>query len=346
MAATILVGNGLGKAIDSNHFDLRTGLEVSWNSFDEAAQRIISLGQGQPLTSEDDLESHQELMTACRNLVSFGDENTNINWLSDEGVQFPDIYQNFIYRTAKHYFDYASGEAINEFIDNFDSLRNKLSQDNDVVHIATLNYDKLLYGALIDREILAGYRNFGLVDGFHVWDSGFSSDNLRRTHCNFGWYLHLHGSPVFYTENNQVNKVMLTEGIPDNPVNNGRVHDHIVLAQTEKKPEIIANSILLQTYGDFFNRALNQSDQLHIVGYGGGDKHVNAAIQQWVLDKKRARDSIHIFVAVRIGSQKSEEDWRRILVPNNVTQDDSFLNFKIVECESVIKYDFGINQDE
>jgi hypothetical protein len=62
-------------------------------------------------------------------------------------------------------------------------------------HVATLNYDKLLYEEFINAGICSGFSG-QLVDGFT--SSGFDSSNLVRLYGrNFGYYMHLHGSPLF-----------------------------------------------------------------------------------------------------------------------------------------------------
>lgn len=38
MKSTLIVGNGLGMALDPNHFNLQTGLAAAWNSFNEEEQ--------------------------------------------------------------------------------------------------------------------------------------------------------------------------------------------------------------------------------------------------------------------------------------------------------------------
>jgi hypothetical protein len=43
-------------------------------------------------------------------------------------------------------------------------------------HVATLNYDKLLYGAFLDAGLMADYFNTTLVDG--MMEDGFSSETM------------------------------------------------------------------------------------------------------------------------------------------------------------------------
>jgi len=71
-------------------------------------------------------------------------------------------------------------------------------------HVATLNYDKLLYQSLIENEILSGFDGT-LVDG--MLNRGFDEKALERRYGkDFGYYLHLHGSPLFYEHRGNVRK--------------------------------------------------------------------------------------------------------------------------------------------
>ncbi len=44
MTSTLIVGNGLGMALDPNHFNLQTGLTTAWNNFSDEEKYLISLG--------------------------------------------------------------------------------------------------------------------------------------------------------------------------------------------------------------------------------------------------------------------------------------------------------------
>ncbi len=148
--------------------------------------------------------------------------------------------------------------------------------DNHIVNIATLNYDKLLYSALLDRNVFQGY-NGSLVDGFH--STGFKPKNLeRRNEHEFGWYLHLHGSPLYYSNENGIFKSHITDPLQNTPQHQ---RNHFVLTHSTLKPEIITKSMLLSAYWDFFNIALNESNTLILFGYGGEDRHINQAVMNW-----------------------------------------------------------------
>lgn len=180
-------------------------------------------------------------------------------------------------------------------------------------HIATLNYDKLLYAPLINRHILEEYHNGGLVDGFYE-TGGFNPDHLFRTHHKFGWYLHLHGSPLFYTKGNIVNKCKIGE-LPDSSASDDTLHNHIVLADTKIKPEIISNSKLLGTYFMFFRDALDESDELYLIGYSGADEHVNFEIKNCINNKSQKNRKFNIHIIEWQRSNHDDSFWIDRLFP-------------------------------
>ena len=334
MISTIIFGNGIGMELDPNYFLLETGLRTAWDSFSENEKRIISLGSNtMPASKEGELERHHVIMTACQKLITH--ENNNLLWLSPEGKDFPNLYQNFIYKTAKHFFDYR-GSLPSNFIDGLI----KHIGNNNRCNIATLNYDKLLYKPLIDRQILSGYQDDGLVDGIHNVASGFSPENLLRIYYNFGWYLHLHGSPVFRTSGTTINKSNLNS-LPTNAVENDAAHNHIVLAKTDQKPEIISNSVLLGAYFEFFTYALYESDALYIIGYNGLDKHVNFEIKKWVSTKVNKGVKSTIKIIERKDSGHKEDFWVTQLLPerrrDNINQ---YIIIQLEQLPSILDYGF------
>ena len=118
------------------------------------------------------------------------------------------------------------------------------------------------------------YKTTKLVDG--MIKKGFSNDSLVRKYSNkFGYYLHLHGSPLFYSKENHYKKHprnWLAEGknIPSN---------HIVLTHFSKKTSVIAASEILSTYWDLLSFAINESSEIILFGYSGLDKHLNQLLK-------------------------------------------------------------------
>src|SRR5690606_1730386 len=145
----LIFGNGLGMAIDANHYSLTNALNTVW--------------------SDDTLWNN----TVHRD-----------HWLSNYGQEFTAATQEYIHTVASYLFDSSNTLPINFKNALIDFIKNTNS------HVATLNYDKLLYDEFIKEEICKGYSGY-LVDGFY--DTGFKPSNIERHfRRNFGYYMHLH----------------------------------------------------------------------------------------------------------------------------------------------------------
>ena len=163
------------------------------------------------------------------------------HWLTKYGQNFPDITSKYFHKVATNLHLY-NGQLPDEFIVPLVDFINKTRS-----HVATLNYDKLLYDAFLDKDIVCGnYYSTKLVDG--MIHSGFSSDTLERQFGNsFGYYLHLHGSPLFYENNGYFGKHSRSflEG------SNSFPSKHIVLTHVRRKIAVISASPTLSTYWSF-----------------------------------------------------------------------------------------------
>lgn len=157
-------------------------------------------------------------------------------------------------------------------------------------HVAVLNYDNLLYDAFTNTGVLSGYRG-ALIDGFHR--AGFDKENLDRLNPKkLGWYLHLHGSPLFIGNR----KLMGDERwflVPDEK-------SHIVLTHVEHKPLVIASSSILSEYWSRLPKALKEADKVIIFGYSGCDIHLNEIVANSCPDKD-------IYIIEWMGSGAIEE---------------------------------------
>lgn len=267
---TIIIGNGLGMALDPHFFALDTAIDNTWNSgcLSTAQQQQIQAcisahGVNDRPHGEDHLDILQVAVVACQFLNQIS--TPNVTWLTNDGQIFPEAIGKFITSTAWHFHHY-QGAIPASF---FDSLAAYLR--NTESHIATLNYDNILYQSLIDRNILDGY-NGHLVDGFYM-STGFNANNLkRRQNRTFGYYLHLHGSPLFINNGNmpvKQSQATKNEDIPS---------PHIVLTHVQHKKSVIASSNLLSTYWQFLELGLQESDKIIVFGYSGYDTHLNQVI--------------------------------------------------------------------
>lgn len=254
---TLLFGNGLGRSLAPAYFPLEMGIRSVWgdenilNEDDKnAILQCLPDGEDGPRpmpSSEDELAALQKVVTACK-LIGEVEEDNPI-WLTEQGRAFPKIIDNFIARVAYYFHNCAETtedyqkciEGVSRFVMKYYS------------HIATLNYDNLLYQPLIDSGVLSGYSGH-LLDGFTSLK--FDESNLVRHRKELGWYLHLHGSPLFYDHGNSVKKYRQSN-LAGSFENENVAHRHIVLTHTTLKPEIISGSSLLASYWEFFGKALD-----------------------------------------------------------------------------------------
>lgn len=268
----VIFGNGLGMALNPQAFSLDRAIGGVWDFTDVLSDEQKHLictclpddRAGRP-QGEDELETLQVALSACDVLVGIPD--ARIHWLSEQGQQFPIAVRKLIYNTARQF--HQSGEELpDQFLEPFCEF---IQQTNS--HVGTLNYDNLLYQPMIDRGILQGY-NGSLVDGFH--DAGFDKENLERRCGNrFGYYLHLHGSPLFVDRRRRTIKLRqfaLAE-------QTDTVSSHIVLTHFEHKIAVISASDVLLSYWQLLAEAIDESEEVILFGYSGADIHLNLMLK-------------------------------------------------------------------
>ena len=191
-------------------------------------------------------------------------ERNDVRWLTDTSRELPLAFRRFVHAVAVYFHE--SGEHLP--IAFMEPLANYIDKTRS--HIAVLNYDNLLYDGLKSFDLLRGYQG-ALIDGF--WRStGFQTSNLDRHSGSdrLGWYLHLHGSPLFV--GNQ--KIMGTGRDFLDPTE----ESHIVLTHVRHKPSIIDSSHILSEYWKRLNRALDEAEHVVLFGYSGEDLHLNEKI--------------------------------------------------------------------
>ena len=195
----IIFGNGLGLAINSDFFQLESAIENLWNS------AILSDIEKQSIThclknkssryprGEEEMDLFYLVEICCNFLHQRSDEEKI--WLTSIGQNFSIIAKKFIYNVARSFI--VNSPSLPQFFLN--NLYNYIRSEN--THIATLNYDSLLYGPFCRDKICYGYDGH-LVDG--VLNSGFDIENLQRKYDKiFNYYLHLHGSPLFINDDEE-----------------------------------------------------------------------------------------------------------------------------------------------
>lgn len=275
----VIFGNGLGMAVDSVHFSLQPALEEIWQRdgfLSEQQKQLIQrcLGREGAPNGEHELDTLHLAITYCKSLNAIGDGD--VHWLNDDGKKFPEITAKYIHKVATRLHNYNGGlpDGFEKSLVAF--VRNTKS------HIATLNYDKLLYNSFIDNKLFGSYYDTALVDG--MVGSGFSAEALERQNNNdFGYYLHLHGSPLFYNDGESVKKLKrdnLTLDIDE-------ASEHIVLTHVKHKPSVIAGSKVLSIYWAYLETALLEVDELIVFGYSGLDIHLNRLLKIYLNNNQK-----------------------------------------------------------
>lgn len=273
----VIVGNGIGLALDPITFSLENGLKSVWNNTahlsNEHKNLILSAIEGTtkqvPPEGEDQLDELQVAIIATEFLSNF--EVNGTSWISEDAKKLPVAFRKFIHEVALHF--HRTGKALpKEFLTPFARFIKKTKS-----HVVTLNYDNLLYDGFKLEKVLDGY-NGTLIDGFWA-TTGFDEEHLIRHNVKrHGWYMHLHGSPLFV--GNQ--KVMRAERFILDP----EEKSHIVLTHVEHKPLIIGSSHILSAYWRRLEKAFEESNRIILFGYSGKDKHLNNQIKLWKEEKE------------------------------------------------------------
>ncbi|MEX1668371.1 hypothetical protein AB4876_05575 [Zhongshania guokunii] len=267
---TIIVGNGLSLAHDHEHFLLPNAIQHVWHTpgilLDDEKRCILQClerDDGNPPVGEHELDRLHLVVTACGFLADV--ENEEIPWLSHYGRDFPATISKFIHKVATHLHLYQRDLPDGFVVPLCEFIRESKS------HIATLNYDRLLYDAICSYGLVNGYDG-DLIDG--MLNAGYQRENMKRNPGRrLGYYLHLHGSPLFYGEN-LPKKLGRYELGMDTNCNRA----HIVLTHIDHKMSVIESSKVLSGYWEFLGEALSESEEIILIGYGGLDEHLNQRV--------------------------------------------------------------------
>ena len=307
-------------ALDPDYFQLRPAMNNAWSDpecLDDKQRLLIqnclhAQGAGERPTGEDDLDTLHIAVNACEFLDNVA--NHDDGWLTDDGKEFPFASRRYLTNVA-WYFHRHHHALPDTFLNPlFEFIKTTRS------HVATLNYDNLMYQKMIEAKILAGY-NGRLVDGFY--DEGFNEENLiRKFGRQFGYYLHLHGTPLYIDKGEKIIKQPQGHAL-ELPTK------HLVLTHVRHKPTVIDSSRVLSAYWRFFSLALQESSTIFIFGYSGLDKHLNYLIESQSFGK-----NIHIIEWSGAGTVKDRKAfWKDAFNGSNsgskgkVTQLDNILEF-------------------
>ncbi len=312
----LIFGNGTGLALDPEYFSLENGLLSVWNNTDHLSEEhkklILSAIEGtteeNPPSSEDQLDQLQVAIVATEFLCNF--EVGGTSWVSPPAKELPSTFKKYIHEVALH-FHRSDHELPNEFLEPLsDYIKDTKS------HVVTLNYDNLLYDGFKSTKVLDGYRG-PLIDGFWATD-GFDEEHLDRHNVKrHGWYMHLHGSPLFIGNH----KVMGAGRDFLDPED----ESHIVLTHVEHKPLIIGSSHILSSYWRRLEKAFEESDQIILFGYSGLDEHLNERIKLRKEEKE--------LLIVEWSGAGNEDDRRRCWKERL-----GFSRFELVQLDNILEF--------
>jgi hypothetical protein len=259
-------------SIDSNFFNLSNVIKSVWDEegflSDEHKKLILACMPDENIwKAESQMIDIQLAINSCDQLKKI--QSREVHFLSNYGMEFPAYFNRFISKVAYRLSD--SKYKLNKdfILPLIEHLRTTKS------HIATLNYDSLLYYPFYESKLFDNYKGV-LVDGF--WFSGFHESNMERRFGNdFGYYLHLHGSPFFSD---------FKGGLPKKiPFDKRTLHsslgdesNHLVLTHVNHKTQIIKKSSVLSVYWSKLISAIKESDRIILFGYSGEDSHLNKLI--------------------------------------------------------------------
>ena len=322
MKKIYIFGNDLGRSFNNDFFSLERVLKVAWSDDGPLSEEqraliknclsdeVIEAAEGAP-TDEGQLRDLQRVVDACDLIGEFQRRTDSADaWLTQQGAEFP--------KAVRKYFHFAASQFHRHRIvlpEEFAASLRKFVRDQRP-HIATLNYDDLLYEAFTDTDIFSGHM---LRDGF------FGKFDIAR-HRDFikpiyeGWFLHLHGSPLFVTKNGEEKKLTRAQlaGFM------GSEKTHLVLTDAKSKPAAIKASPILNEYWRTLRRLLNRPHEVTLFGYGGGDLHLNRLLAN-------TNENVKIRLVTRTPDDEEEAmvKWRSLLTGKDLDREDLFFLEKV-----------------
>lgn len=288
----VIFGNGLGRALNNDHFNLTSAMRSVWISEDclTPAQKDLIATAIEGVEIENGPENEEQLfgtqlaLLACELLEKATNDETLGRWLTDDALGYPSALNKYTYEVARHFHNHdmelVFHDRWNRFINSFLAFVFRSKS-----HVATLNYDTLLYepfnnsleidGAQI--QLCNGF-NGTLLDGY-THGLGFSAQNLERRFNpeQKAYYMHLHGSPLFVDDDGGTPR-KLTRAQLQNEI--GEKKSHIVLTHGAMKPVVISSSKVLEMYWSHLAEAIHEAEEIILFGYSGADRHLNNKIKK------------------------------------------------------------------
>jgi hypothetical protein len=150
-------------------------------------------------------------------------------------------------------------------------------------------------------------------------------------------------------ENNNVGKIYHQGNLPHSfqQPHNSKIHNTIVLSPVSLKSDLIFSNRVLAAYFTVFKYALADSNTLCLIGYGGGDIHINEEIKKWVYDKvvKNVHNN-HIYIINYAGEADfTQEEWAKKLYPvfkYEKRSIDNYVELHYKTMDNILDFDFQI----
>ena len=293
----IIFGNGIGMALSPDDFSLRSVMPKVWQGARTNGDPILSQAQKQLIAGciegvEEESGPSEEAQLMGAQVAQFGHElitkavetEKQNQWFTYEALNYPQAISKYVYEVARQLDSnsktFQKDPSLIEFLNGLVPFISKTKS-----HIATLNYDTLLYSAFNDGHTVNGLHYqlcmgtpslTTLNDGFRK--SGFSEEHFERqqSHWRFGYYLHLHGSPLIIGEAQNPKKLgrnRIKKHIPQNA-------HHIILSDGSMKPLLIQRSEVLSLYWHMLESTTEEIGEIIVFGYGGGDEHLNTFLRK------------------------------------------------------------------
>ncbi|WP_106744420.1 hypothetical protein [Yoonia maritima] len=288
----IIIGNGIGMALDPDKFSLKHVMPDVWKNgcLNTSQKELIAdclegVEKDTGPTAEDQMMRAQLAQLGHELITDVVEKEKRENWFTGPALTYPEAISIYVYNVArqldKNSKEFHDSPDFKAFLNNIIPFINETKS-----HVATLNYDTLFYSAFNDGHTVdeTTYKlgkklpsETTLNDGYRK--DGFLESNFDRlySHWDFGYCLHLHGSPLIVDGEERAKKLQRHEVCSHMP----KSAKHVILSDGALKPHLINRSDVLKLYWDMFNKAIEEASEVIVIGYGGGDDHINAALEKY-----------------------------------------------------------------
>lgn len=278
---TYFIGNGIGMALNitdednQNIFSLEYAMKQAYQNSQNKSELktvITNIAGECPPKDEDELRHLQRWLWSIEKEIINDENNKSLikEYFFDIAHWFSDIYfdkENKVLKSSSQKtINESSSNDFSSFIKYLSKRIIESSENKEKIHIATSNYDKLLYSGFYAQEIFNKKGTKYLL-----------CDAPKIAPIDGPWFLHLHGTLLFNTNE---------DGIPSKSdifkdlKKNWNKREHFILTDRNFKHSKILESPILKKYWEIFkDRVLKETSKLIIIGYGGNDPHINDAIR-------------------------------------------------------------------